>query len=85
MVRDALSGSVKTSVPFTLGSIYPDARAMRQSRFQDFRYYARELSREEAPRVAREDYVAALATRAPDSWNEDEARAVADFYFASRD
>jgi mono/diheme cytochrome c family protein len=85
VVRDALTGSVRTAVPFQLGSIHPDARPLRQSRFQDLRFYARELTRDEAPRVAREDYVAGLVKRAPDSWNEDERQAVADFYFAHRD
>ena len=85
VVRDGLSGSVRTKAPFQLGSIHPDARALRQSRFQDFRFYNRELTRDEAPRLAREDYVAALVQRSPDSWSEDEARAVSDFYFASRD
>ena len=31
VIRDALTGSVRTSAPFQLGSIYPDAKALRQS------------------------------------------------------
>ncbi len=85
VMRDSLSDTTRTTAPFLLGSIYPDAHPLRQTRFQDLRYYNRRLSPDEAVRVAREDYVAALTTRPSDSWNEDEAQAVADFYFAQRD
>jgi len=85
VLRDSLGDTTRTTAPFLLGSIYPDANPLRQTRYQDLRYYNRALDETEAPRVAREDYVAALATRPPDTWNEDEAQAVADFYFAQRD
>ena len=85
VVRDALDGSIKTAVPLQLGSIHPDATPLRQSRFQDLRYYARALDATEAPRLAREDHVAGLVQRAPDLWNDDETQAVADYYFGQRD
>jgi hypothetical protein len=85
VLRDSLTDTIKTRVPLQLGSIYPDANPLRQTRFQDLRYYRRALAADEAVRVAREDYVAELAAKPPQMWNEDEARAVADFYFAQRD
>jgi mono/diheme cytochrome c family protein len=85
VVRDALTDSVRTTVPFQLGSTYPDANPLRQSRFQDLRYYSRALDAAEAPRLAREDYVAAIVKRPQPDWTEDEAQAVADFYFSKRD
>jgi hypothetical protein len=85
VMRDALTDTVRTTAPFQLGSIHPDANPLRQSRFQDLRYYSRALTAAEAPRLAREDYVAAIVKRPQAEWNEDETQAVADFYFAKLD
>ncbi len=85
VLRDSLNDTTKTAAPFLLGTNYPDTHALRQTRFQDLRYYNRVLPPAEATRVAREDYVAHLVQRGPTGWNEDEAQAVADFYFAQRD
>ena len=85
VILDALDGSIRTNAPLLLGAVQPDATPLRQTRFQEVRYYARALDDHEARRVAREDYVASLVTRAPEKWNEDEARAVADLYFAQYD
>jgi hypothetical protein len=83
--RDALTGTIRTAAPFLLGESHPHARPLRQTRFQDLRYYERALGAEEASRLAREDYVAALAARPAGSWSEDEAKALTDFYFSERD
>ncbi len=85
VIRDSLDQTTRTTAPFLLGAVHPDAFPLRQSRFQDLRYYARALDDTEARRVAREDHVATLVTRPPGSWNEDEAQTVADFYFAQHD
>ncbi|MEO6002735.1 MAG: DUF1553 domain-containing protein [Opitutus sp.] len=85
VVRDALDGSVRTTAPMLLGVVYPEATPLRQSRFQDLRYYARALDDSEATRVAREDYVSVLVARGPDTWSEDDAQAVADYYFSQHD
>jgi mono/diheme cytochrome c family protein len=85
VLHDSLSDTIRTTAPFLLGAAHPDTHPFRQTRFQDLRYYRRALDATEAPRLAREDYVAELAARAPATWNEDEAQAVADFYFAQRD
>ena len=86
VVKDQLAdGSVRTSAPMTFGRIFPDVDPLRQSAFQDFRFYARELAPEEAARVPYEDYVSELAQKPLSTWSDDEFKVVSDFYFAQRD
>ena len=85
VVKDALAGTIRTAVPLEFGRQYPDANPLRQSRYQDFRYYARALDPEEAARVAGEDYVSVVTRRPMASWSEDEFKAVSDFYFSQQD
>ena len=85
VVQDKLAGTVRTSAPMTLGRISPDADPLRQSAFEDFRFYARALAADEAARLPYEDYVSELVKKSPETWNEDEFKVVSDFYFADRD
>jgi hypothetical protein len=85
VVKDALAGTIRTAVPLEFGRQYPDANPLRQSRFQDFRYYERALSPQEAARVPREDYASEVVRRPMESWSEDEFKAVSDFYFLEKD
>jgi mono/diheme cytochrome c family protein len=85
VVQDKLAGSVRTSAPMTFGRIFPDTDPLRQSAFQDFRFYARELTPDEANRVLFEDYVSELAQKPPSTWSDDQFKVVSDFYFAQRD
>jgi hypothetical protein len=85
VLRDALRGSIDVDVPLNLARRHPDAQPLRQSRYQDFRLYARALSPDEAVRVARQDYVAEIVERPPARWSEQELETVADFYFAEHD
>jgi len=85
VVKDALQGTTRTSAPLEFGRVYPDANPMRQSAFQDFRFYLRKLSEEEAVRLPVEDYVAEVVQKPLSSWSEDEFHTVSDFYFAQRD
>lgn len=85
VVKDKLDGSVRTSAPMTFGRIFPDADPLRQSAFQDFRFYARELTSEEAARVPYEDYVSEIVQKPLSAWSDDEFKVVSDFYFAHRD
>jgi len=85
VVKDALQGTTRTSAPLEFGRVYPDANPMRQSAFQDFRFYLRKLSEEEATRLPVEDYVAELVQKPIATWSEDEFHTVSDFYFAQRD
>ena len=85
VVKDALSGTIRTSAPMTFGRISPDVDPLRQSAFQDFRFYSRELTPEEASRVPYEDYASEIVQRPPSSWSDDEFKVVSDFYFAQRD
>jgi Protein of unknown function (DUF1553)/Protein of unknown function (DUF1549)/Planctomycete cytochrome C/Concanavalin A-like lectin/glucanases superfamily len=85
VVKDTLSGTIRNAAPLEFGRQYPDANPLRQSRYQDFRYYARALRPEEAARVPREDFVSGIVRRPMASWTEDEFKAVSDFYFAQVD
>src|SRR5262249_15102807 len=85
VIKDALQGSTRTAAPLEFGRVHPDANPMRQSAFQDFRFYFRSLSEEEAARLPVEDYVAELVQKPLSAWSEDEFHTVSDFYFAERD
>jgi mono/diheme cytochrome c family protein len=85
IVQDKLDGSVRTSAPLTFGRIFPDVDPLRQSAFQDFRFYARELAPDEAARVPYEDYVSEIVQKPLASWSDDEFKVVSDFYLAQRD
>ena len=71
VVKDKLAGSVRTAVPMTFGRISPDVDPLRQSAFQDFRFYARELSPDEAARVPFEDYVSEIVQKPISTWSDD--------------
>jgi mono/diheme cytochrome c family protein len=85
VVRDSLKGSIRANVPLTLGRASPDANPLRQSAFQDFRFYARALSASEAARLPYEDYVSELVKIPQSRWTEDQFKVISDFYFAQRD
>lgn len=85
IVKDKLDGTVHTSAPLTFGRIFPDVDPLRQSAFQDFRFYARELTPNEAARVPYEDYVSEIVQKPLASWSDDEFKVVCDFYIAQRD
>jgi len=68
-----------------LGRESPDAAPLAQAIYQDFRFYLRVLSPDEATRVPYEDHVAEIIRRAPALWSEDDFKAAADFYFANCD
>jgi mono/diheme cytochrome c family protein len=85
VLKDSLQGSTRSSVPLEFGRVYPDANPLRQSAFQDFRFYLRKLSQEEAERLPIEDYVAELFQKPLSAWSEDEFHTVSEFYFAQRD
>ncbi len=85
IVQDKLDGTVHTSAPLTFGRIFPDVDPLRQSAFQDFRFYARELLPDEAARVPYEDYVSEIVQKPLASWSDDEFKVVSDFYLAQRD
>ena len=85
VIKDNLDGTVRTSAPMTFGRIFPDVDPLRQSAFQDFRFYVRELSSEEAARVPFEDYVSEIVQKQLSAWSDDEFKVVNDFYFAQRD
>jgi mono/diheme cytochrome c family protein len=85
VLKDSLQGSTRTSAPLEFGRAYPDANPLRQSAFQDFRFYLRQLSPEEAERLPVEDYVAEVVQKPLSKWSEDEFHTVSQFYFAQRD
>ena len=83
--KDALRGTIRTLAPVELGREIPDSNPLRQSRYQDFRLYARALSAEEAARLPYEDTVAEIVRRPRERWTDDDFKAVSDFYFARVD
>jgi mono/diheme cytochrome c family protein len=83
--KDALQGSTHASAPLELGRTYPDADPLRESAFQDFRFFQRALSAGEAARLPAEDYVAEIVKKPMSGWSEDEFHTVSEFYFARRD
>jgi mono/diheme cytochrome c family protein len=85
VLKDSLQGSTRTSAPLEFGRLYPDANPLRQSAFQDFRFYLRKLSEQEAARLPVEDYVAEVVQKPLSTWSEDEFHTVSEFYFARRD
>jgi mono/diheme cytochrome c family protein len=85
VIKDKLEGSIRTRAPMTFGRIFPDVDPLRQSAFQDFRFYSRELTPDEAARVPFEDYVSEIVQKPLSTWSDDEFKVVSDFYFAQRD
>src|SRR5712671_2412394 len=83
--KDSLQGSTRSSAPLEFGRMYPDADPLRQSAFQDFRFFQRALSAQEAARLPIEDYVAEIGQKPMSGWSEDEFHTVSEFYFAQRD
>lgn len=83
--NDTLAGDIRTKAPFLVGRRAPDAEPLRQSRYQDLRFYARALPPEEASRVAYADRVAEVIAKPADRWDADEAKVVSDYYFANID
>jgi hypothetical protein len=83
--KDALQGNTHSSAPLEFGRMYPDADPLRQSAFQDFRFFQRALSAQEAARLPSEDYVSEIVQKPMPGWSEDEFHTVSEFYFAQRD
>jgi mono/diheme cytochrome c family protein len=85
VVKDKLDGTIRTSAPMAFGRIFPDVDPLRQSAFEDFRFYTRELAPDEAARALYEDYVSEIVQKPLSTWSDDEFKVVSDFYFAQRD
>jgi mono/diheme cytochrome c family protein len=85
IIKDTLQGSTRTNAPLEFARAYPDSDPLRQSAFQDFRFFQRSLSADEAARLPVEDYVSELVQKPMAGWSEDEFHAVSQFYFSQRD
>jgi mono/diheme cytochrome c family protein len=85
VVKDALKDSTSTSAPLEFGRLHPDANPLRQTGFQDFRFYQRAISGEEAARLPYEDYVTEVAGKPISEWSEDDLHTVSEYYFAELD
>jgi hypothetical protein len=81
IVKDGLKGTASTTAPFEFGRTHPDSNPLRQSGFQDFRFYERELSALEAARLPYADYVAEVVRKPISEWSEDEMHTVSEYYF----
>jgi mono/diheme cytochrome c family protein len=85
VIKDALKGDTGCAAPLEFGRTHPDANPLRQSGYQDFRFYQRALSGEEAAQLPYEDYVSEIARKPVAEWSEDELHTVSEYYFAERD
>lgn len=85
VLADDLTGSIRTDAPLLLARREPDDAPLRNTAYQDLRFYRSALSDAELSRLAREDYVHEIAVRPAADWNEDERHAVEEFFFARRD
>jgi hypothetical protein len=83
--KDGLKETASTTAPLEFGRTHPDGNPLRQTAFQDFRFYQRELSVLEASRLPYEDYVAEIARKPMSQWSEDELHTVTEYYFGERD
>ena len=77
--------SIRTTAPLQLGRKSPDEQPARDTRYQDFRVYARALSADEAKRLPFEDYVAEITSKPTSQWDRDQWHAVSEFYFTNVD
>jgi hypothetical protein len=85
-ISDTLArNSIRTTAPLQLGRESPDEQPARDTRYQDFRVYARALGVEEAKRLPFEDYVAEITSRPTGQWDGDQWHAVTEFYFTNVD
>jgi len=85
-ISDTLAhNSIRTTAPLQLGRKSPDEQPARDTRYQDFRVYARTLSPEEAKRLPIEDYVAEITSKPTSQWGRDQWHAVSEFYFTNVD
>ena len=85
VVKDGFKDSASTSAPLEFGRAHPESNPLRQTAFQDFRFYQRELSVIEAARLPFADYVAEVVRKPMTEWSEDEFHAVSEYYFRERD
>ena len=85
VLKDGLKETASTTAPLEFGRTYPDSNPLRQTAFQDFRFYQRELSVLEAARLPFADYVAEVGRKPISQWSEDELHAVTEYYFNERD
>ncbi|HZZ17752.1 MAG TPA: DUF1553 domain-containing protein, partial [Opitutaceae bacterium] len=83
-VLDTLSatGSIRTDAAMQLGR-RDDFQPMRETRFEDVRFYRRALTPEEVTRLPFEDVASEIVARQPEAskWTRDEAFVVADRWF----
>ena len=85
-ISDTLArNSIRTTAPLQLGRESPDEQPARDTRYQDFRVYARALNADEAKRLPFEDYVAEITSKPASQWDADQFHAVSEFYFTNVD
>ena len=85
-IADKLArNTIRTTAPLQLGRKSPDEQPARDTRYQDFRVYARALNADEAKRLPFEDYVSEITSKPSSQWNRDQWHAVSEFYFANVD
>jgi hypothetical protein len=81
VTKDQLKDSASSRAPLEFGRLHPDANPLRQTGFQDFRFYQRAISLDEAARLPYEDYVTEVLRKPISEWSEDELHTVSEYYF----
>ncbi|MBL9210515.1 MAG: DUF1553 domain-containing protein, partial [Opitutaceae bacterium] len=84
VVTDTLSGSIRTTAPLQLAR-RTGGSASPETSFQDVRVYARALAADEVARMTHEDLASEVVRRPMATWNEDERKIVADYFFSQVD
>jgi hypothetical protein len=85
VVKDSLTGSIRSQAPLTLGRRH-DGNPMQGTAYQDLRIYRRSLSAAEVGRLMREDVAAEIVAAGPAaSWSTDQRKIVEDAYFLQVD
>ena len=93
VVKDALSGSIRTSAPLQLGRrenaagalpddkvIKVEPQALPETSYQDIRVYARRLDDREIRGTMYDDVVSEIVSRPMAEWTEDGRKLVTDFF-----
>ena len=77
--------SIRTAASMQLGR-RDDSEPMRETRFQDIRFYRRALTEDEVARLPFDDVAAEIVARQPDpsKWSRDEAFVVVDRWYLGR-
>lgn len=85
ILQDNLTGVIRNRVPMQLSVENSDANELLNTRFQDLRFYSRQISATEAVRLPQEDLIGEVLAVDLADWSKDQFKMVSDFYFSKHD